>query len=554
MPQDYINLKPVEFKGLDNSAQKEKSPMRQKLDDFLNFKNSPILKAINSLSSITSDSLKELEYISDLLDEDDGSGDENIILNKALQLENEGVTRAYIRFAERKLLLRNEIASLGSEEINNPVETMYYLYSKYQRFLVDTQVENNIKTRNPKLELILFKLYEQSKLQEKVKNINLSEFVKIYFPSVTKLPADGTSTIEILPLAVHLKTTDKEFLARLNQRKNEISNIPCGGFFTTINDLYIITELDYGNIDVDTKSHELFHAEVKLNNLHFQEQNKNHTDKNNLGEKISLCNTEEDVQGLFEQYFNDFERRISEEVLAFFSEPNHDLGDFEFDFYANVYKVNDSKIERSLIENKKIDHSMLTSLYAQFSNPENLGNIKKKIFQMKESLCIMESKGYPKGWILNSLSCLDEPPKLLKGVNLKALAISLPEYDPDLGLRQQNVINRIYEKNLSKTENLKQKIIFDPELISKIEEYVSRPDFESKTTMGSYYFNLTTITLRKSENLIEDLENMMYGQDLIKVINQHGDSLEVRNIIISKLNELKKAGIAKILAQKKTEQ
>ena len=554
-----MKLKPVEFVGPKDSNNKEKSPVKQWLDRFVDFKNSPTLQAIEKTTYQTSCNLKEFLYASSstILPETQLSDQE--LQEKAMDLQESGATKAYVKYAERKFLLRNEIASLGAEQIQNPGVTFSYLYTKYERYLVNSQLTNDTGKRNPKLELILFQLYEQSKLQEKIKDKHLADFLIAYFPDVTIPPALGSTTLEILPQAVHLKTTDKEFLQRLYHNKDEAvsDHDSCGGFFTTIKDLYVITELVYEEQNAaeqtDTRTHELFHTEVKLNGLQRHNYEHNLTDKYNIKKKVIQSSIEEEVRAVFKKYFKLIEKRFSEEVFAYFSEPNHPFDDEIFDYYLQNYTIDNDTIMRSLSKNKHLNWSTQAKLYYEFIDPNNIQNIKQRIFSQKEALDIMHKKGYPKQWILNSLSSLDETPATLEGVNLKALAISLPEYDPDLGLRQKSVIDKLYAKNQMKAADLREQIVLEPELTEKLEMYVTRPGFEGNGVTGSHFFDMTIRTLLLSDNLKLKLKDMVFGEDIIKILDQHGESQIVRQVIADKLTSLKQAGIAKIMAQKKTE-
>jgi hypothetical protein len=516
-------------------TEKPKSTMQIYWENFKNFKKSPILNAISNTARLIPSDDQLIAFISGLPYQA-----KEYLKNKDLErladtYSESGLTDQYLKYATRKMILRDEIQSLAvgtgsTPEIKN--DELSYLYGKYERFLCDNVRGNGAMTIY--ISKILHRLSLQKTMQDKVKNMDKNEFLDNYFPGVKYEGDLPEFEIEILPLAVNIKTPDYNFVQNLYSNKildkEECSKIGCGGFFNGDHEFNILVEHISTYIGTDTETHELFHAEMKLQN-----PNKTVMAKNQYSLKDNMTNWDEDtdIEKQLKEFYTSINMDIIEEVMAFFSEPNHEFDGTIFNYYLDHYGIRNGEFDIMLNENTGLTTWDKAGIQTSYSQMEK--DLKSSIFEFRDALQIMHQKGYPKAWILNSFSSVDNRPVFLENTNPKALALSLPIYDPQKTEKQRKTFDKISERHQRKLELLKQNI----ELSSKFTE-----DFD-QMFLKKEYFNQKGVYVQKFnfKSFIYTIKNgtpvdeLLFGDHIQEILQKYGDTQATRQAIVAKLTQ-----------------
>ncbi|MBC7472439.1 MAG: hypothetical protein H7196_04250 [candidate division SR1 bacterium] len=525
-----------------NQKNKPKSAMREKLDAFLDFKKSPTLKLINDAYAAIPTDQEAMNFIMRLPKRAKEYLENKNLEKLATVYQKGGVTNQYIKYAGRKLLLRNEIQSLTENTTQEPEvqkDNLSYLYGKYERFLCDKVAANG--ATSPKIQYMLYQISLQKKLQEKAKSQDKNEFIRKYFSGVKYEGELPEFEMEYLPIAINIKTSDFDLVQNLYHSKlinneEETRKSQCGGFYIEKEGLNIIVEFIDANNDynTDTKTHELFHAEMSLQNPANAKNLEKTNIATNLTSQICKWNEKNNINKNLKTFFDSIKLRINEEVMAFFSEPNHDFTDKSFEYYFAYYGIENSKFNKLLSENKNLapeNKALITNSYKQMET-----ELKSSIFELKNALQIMYQKGYPKDWILNSLCSTDKPPVFLENTSPKALAMSLPKYDPQKVEKQQKTFEKISGRHQKRLDILKNSMKFSVEFMSDI----------NKLFLGERFFGRTGIFSSKPQfdflmTQIKDsgpVSELIFANHIQDILQKSGDTQATRQAITIKLEQL----------------
>lgn len=520
--------------------QKPKSVMRERIDAFLDFKKSPTLKVINDVYAAIPTNQEAMNFITQLPERA-----KEYLKNKDLEklatvYQEGGVTNQYVKYANRKLLLRNEIKTLAENATQEPEvqkDNLSYLCGKYERFLCDKVAENG--TKSPKIQYILYQISQQKRLQDQTKSQDKNEFINKYFPGVKYEGELPEFEMEYLPIAINIKTSDFDLVQNLLHDKllddeKKATKSQCGGFCIEKEGLNIVVEYVENNGDTDTKTHELFHAEMRLQNPANVKNLEKTNIATNLTNQISEWNQESNTAQNLKTFFESIKLRVNEEVMAFFSEPNHDFSDKNFEYYFSYYGIEDDKFNKLLSENKDLtpeSRASITNSYKQMKS-----DLKSSIFELKDALQIMQQKGYPKDWILNSLCSTDKPPIFLENTNPKALAMSLPKYDPQKVEKQQKTFEKISDRHQKRLDILKNNMEFSAEFVSDL----------NGLFLGERFFGRIGIFSSKPQfdflmTQIKDggpVDELIFGKHLQEILQKNGDTQATRQAITIKLEQL----------------
>jgi hypothetical protein len=550
----YVNNLQNTYKNTKESLEKSHvSSFREKVNRFVDFKNSPLLQMItqnHQLLRIAQNDFLEIDNVHE--QEDQG------LLMEVKELKESGVTDKFVKYADRKFILRNDIVQIANDSNeDNKEENLSYIYGKYERFLVDNVTNTNVIDNRAKL--ALFDLSTQSMLQDRVKEMSEKDFLKEYFPGL-EYPEDIPDfQIMYHPLALHIVSNDDDFIQNLKAGKNlgveEMHDIQkCGGFFTEIKNLKIITEsAEITKRGLDTETHELLHAEFALQN---PKDNSSKMNRYGLMESVKEKESTEAISKSLGEHMKYLKNSIFEEVCAFFSENNeegHDFSNDIFDYYAKYYGLNLENLTEELAKKERLTTLNRVGLVNQ--SQLDVESIRQQAFELKDALKIMHDKGYSKEWILNSFGSMIEPPKFLDKISPKALAMSLTDYNPQKTERQSKLFDKISDKHQIKLNNLKNSIQFPEHFISDLESVISSPDFFTRKGIFG--------NLRGFKTLIDNLKHGPFNQcvytvvdenkentfDFSKILQQYGDNQSTRQAIIFRLDKIvseakQKGGIA----------
>jgi hypothetical protein len=519
---------------------KPKTSMSEWLNSFRDFKRSPILQIINDACEGIPSVQKILDHINQLPEKAKEYVEKKKLDQLALEYQASGVTNKYIKYAGRKLILRDEILSIAGDMhqgTDSERDHLSYLYGKYERLLCDKISKNGVKAT--KIQYVLYQIYKQNLFQDQIKKEDKNEFIKQCFPCLIYEVELPVFELEFLPLAINIKTNDHSFVQNLWHNKvldaeeKQTNKAECGGFSKKYREFNVIVELvNDHNLEGNTKTHELFHAEMNLQNT-ISKQNLAGTDKI-LTEQIEEWGENSNVSQNLGTFFMKIKDCISEELMAFFSEPNHDFSIKNFEYHFSYYGIKQYSFDELLSENKNliVEKKATVSITYKLLTDQLISDI----LELKDALQIMHQKGYPKDWILNSLCSIDDRPVFLENTNPKALAMSLPVYDETKVEKQKKTFEKISVRHQKKLEMLKSSAELPSEFVSDLNTFLFRESFFGQDGIFKSQPQFDFFIAQVRAGL--PTGNSTFDNHIESILKQYGDSQATREAVISKLKQM----------------
>jgi hypothetical protein len=190
--------------------------------------------------------------------------------------------------------------------------------------------------------------------------------------------------------------------------------------------------------------------------------------------------------------------------------------------------------DQKLSDNQDLTKENMDSASTIYKTMKN--ELKDSLFEFKNALQIMHQKGYPKDWILNSMCSIDDRPLFLEITNPKALAMSLPDYDPAKTKKQEDLFIKISERHQKKLNTLKNTIELPEQLISDLNELFFRKNYFKKdgTFLSSPQFDFYIFQVQGGEVT----GNQDFDTQIQEVLSKYGDTQSTRQAICINLKRL----------------
>ena len=315
------------------------------------------------------------------------------VTRKARLYEKLGTGESFVQYGHAKAQLRQELFDLLTlQDAIEPqdIGRLRYVYRDFLSQSGDNEVDYIATT--------VGRLKETKSFLDSTRNLPKADLVKLLFPNLDLDPEElATITVETdSPLALNLKVSDRGVLNRMDANKDllsdqELSREKFSGFARP--DVPLTVEYDHPSVQsVDTHEHELFHKEVTLGSGQTYQTARKSFELQTRLNSLDFAGRSK----LFTELLHEASEQISEEVLAFNIEQDHQFDTNSALFYLQAY----GNIPALLTQLQNTSDSPEQAQHYQDLYTRSLDIIQQGV----EATRVLREKGYSREWIATSLN------------------------------------------------------------------------------------------------------------------------------------------------------